>query len=115
MREREGRRELGKKEGGGGEGGRERKRQIDWQTDRQTDRDRGLGGSSGVKAKEPILFPSRRELYRHGVKVIGIQPGGYDTGILSEEQTRRSLEKTYQAASPDVQRVYGSIYVDRGQ
>ena len=57
----------------------------------------------------------RRELYFHGVKVIGIEPGGYDTALLGDDQTRESLDKMYQASSPHVQRVYGADYADRSQ
>ncbi|XP_058529727.1 retinol dehydrogenase 16-like [Ochotona princeps] len=61
----------------------------------------------GVQAFSDSL---RRELSPFGVKVAIIEPGKFQTNIASKESFLRSLQASWDQASPEVKEVYGQGY-----
>ncbi|XP_076435173.1 retinol dehydrogenase 7-like [Babylonia areolata] len=53
----------------------------------------------------------RREVYRDGVHVATVTPGGFQTGLCHFSSIFSNMEHAFSALSPEVQRHYGKDYV----
>ncbi|XP_052248577.1 retinol dehydrogenase 7-like, partial [Dreissena polymorpha] len=52
----------------------------------------------------------RRELYKTGVTVHIIEPGYFQTGIVSEERMRKDIETRFQKCDKELQEYYGETF-----
>lgn len=52
----------------------------------------------------------RRELSPFGVKVAIIEPGSFQTNIASMESFLKSLQASWDQASPEIKEIYGQEY-----
>ncbi|KYO25704.1 17-beta-hydroxysteroid dehydrogenase type 6 precursor [Alligator mississippiensis] len=77
----------------------------------------GMGGGYcpakyGVEAFSDSL---RRELHYFGVKVSIIEPGAFETSLVSPQSLQQSLEQVWSRVPADVREAYGQQYFDHYQ